>query len=190
MINSFTGNYFFLSNFYQAPVWYQGMQFQNNEAAFQAAKCPEKMIQFTILNPSQAKRLGRRVPLRPDWEDVKDKVMYTVCKGKFLQNPYLLKKLMDTGDAELIEGNTWGDKIWGQVNGVGENRLGKILMNIRTEIQAAMSDDNIPIIDEVGGVHISGTGTDPDGKFCGECNSLSCGSCQGWLDKEKENRDG
>lgn len=82
------------------------------------------------------KRLGRRVKLRPDWESIKDQVMYEVCKAKFSQNTDLRDKLVATGDAELVEGNTWGDKIWGICNGQGENRLGKILMKVRTELQA------------------------------------------------------
>ncbi len=131
----FKGDYFFLSNFYVAPVVYQGIRFENNEAAFQAAKCPERMRDFCGLNPQAAKRLGRRVELRPDWEAIKYDVMYQVCKAKFTQNPDLLDKLLSTGDAELVEGNTWGDRVWGVCNGVGENNLGKILMRLRQEFR-------------------------------------------------------
>lgn len=133
-ISEFRGEYYFLSNFYSAPVTYNGMCFENNEAAFQAAKCPERMTEFCRLNPSEAKRLGRRVKLRGDWEAVKDTVMYEICKAKFSQNPDLADKLVATKDAELIEGNTWGDRIWGVCDGVGENRLGKILMRVRAEM--------------------------------------------------------
>ena len=121
-ISEFRGEYYFLSNFYSAPVTYNGMCFENNEAAFQAAKCPERMTEFCRLNPSEAKRLGRRVKLRGDWEAVKDTVMYEICKAKFSQNPDLADQLVATKDAELIEGNTWGDRIWGVCDGVGENR--------------------------------------------------------------------
>lgn len=107
-ISEFRGEYYFLSNFYSAPVTYNGMCFENNEAAFQAAKCPERMTEFCRLNPSEAKRLGRRVKLRGDWEAVKDSVMYEICKAKFSQNPDLADQLVATKDAELIEGNTWG----------------------------------------------------------------------------------
>lgn len=174
-ISKFDGDYRFLSNFYEAPVVYQGYQFTNSEAAFQAAKCPERMAEFCGLNPGAAKRLGRRVPLRPGWDSIRDDVMYTVCKAKFLQNPELLQKLCETGDAELVEGNTWGDKIWGVCQGEGENRLGKILMRIRKEL---MSSDGF--YDEVGGFHEGGTGNAPDGSFCGECSSASCGPCPIW----------
>ena len=134
-IDNFKGDYFFLSNFYQAPVFYSGLLFENAEAAFQSAKCPDRMEEFCRLNPSAAKRLGRRVELRADWNEVKDQIMYEVCEAKFTQNDSLKCKLKDTGDAILIEGNSWGDRIWGVCNGVGENRLGKILMRIRDELR-------------------------------------------------------
>ena len=137
MINSFKGKYYFLSNFYSAPVTYDGLTFQNNEAAFQAAKCikPELRKQFVNLNPSEAKRSGRRVKRRSDWEQVKVQIMKEICKAKFDQNEALRQQLIATGKETLEEGNTWGDRIWGTVNGVGQNHLGKILMEIRKEYQ-------------------------------------------------------
>lgn len=183
-ISKFDGAYRFLSNFYEAPVTYRGYQFPNNEAAFQAAKCPERMAEFCDLNPSAAKRLGRRVQLRPEWESIKDDVMYTVCKAKFLQNVDLLNKLLDTGDAELIEGNTWGDKVWGVCNGVGENNLGKTLMHIRNELHQFQSNPQRILVDEVGGEHEGSCGWHPDGTPCGECSSLSCGACPVYLSHE------
>lgn len=72
--------------------------------------------------------------MRSDWEEVKDKVMYEIVLAKFTQNPDLKEKLLATGDEYLEEGNTWGDTIWGTVDGVGENRLGKILMRVRDEL--------------------------------------------------------
>ncbi len=108
-ISAFRGAYDFLSNFYPAPITYNGLVFKNNEAAFQAAKCPERRAEFCCLNPSEAKRLGRRVKLRNDWDQIKDMVMYEICKAKFRQNPDLAERLISTSDFELIEGNNWGD---------------------------------------------------------------------------------
>jgi len=62
--------------------------------------------------------------------------MYQVCKAKFTQNADLAERLLATGDEMLIESNDWGDRIWGQVDGLGQNYLGKILMRIRTELKA------------------------------------------------------
>lgn len=137
VIDSFRGEYFFLSNFCEVPVMYDGITYLNNEAAFQAQKTlnREQRLDFAMLNPSQAKKKGRSVSLRPDWEEIKINVMYEICKAKFTQNENLKRSLLNTGNAELIEGNNWGDKIWGQVNGIGENNLGKILMKIREELK-------------------------------------------------------
>lgn len=142
-INSFRGNYYFLSNFYECSVTYNGLTYKNNEAAFQAQKCitMNERFKFINLNASEAKKLGRRVVLRKDWEDIKIKVMTAIVKAKFEQNEDLQKKLLATEDAYLEEGNTWGDRIWGTVNGVGANNLGKILMNVRKELQLELDRD-------------------------------------------------
>lgn len=136
-IDVFKGRYFFLSNFFSAPVTWNGRTYLNNEAAFQSAKCIKDSMRdkFTHLDPSRAKRAGRTTKLRQDWEDVKEQVMYEVCFAKFTQNPDLGKKLVETGDAILVEGNDWNDRVWGMVKGVGQNKLGKILMRIREEIK-------------------------------------------------------
>lgn len=134
-ITEFRGSHFFLSNFYSAPVTYSGLYFRNNEAAFQAMKSVDRKREFESLSPQAVKRLGRKVPLRMDWETAKYGIMYDICRAKFTQNPKLASKLLATGNAELIEGNTWGDRVWGVCDGVGENRLGKILMRIRDEFE-------------------------------------------------------
>lgn len=136
MINEFRGKYFFLSNFYNCTVTYNGMTYLNTEAAFHAQKCPFRCREFSKLNPSEAKRLGRKVSLRKDWETVKDGIMYDIVKAKFIQNPNLQKKLLDTSTQMLVEGNTWHDTYWGidLKTGEGQNKLGKILMDIRNEL--------------------------------------------------------
>ena len=83
---------------------------------------------------STAKHTGRHVHLRKDWENIKYPIMEDIVRNKFQQNPDLAQKLIATGDAYLEEENTWGDRIWGTVNHLGENHLGKILMKIRTEL--------------------------------------------------------
>lgn len=130
-IDRFCGQYAFLSNFYEAPVRIFGHRFKNSEAAFQAAKCPEHMDKFCNLNPSEAKRLGRNVKIRPDWEDIKYRVMWAVCFAKFLQNTDLQERLLNTENAHLVEGNTWGDTTWGVCNGKGQNWLGSVLESVR-----------------------------------------------------------
>lgn len=139
-ITSFRGKYAFLSNFYPAEVEYEGMTYPSNEAAFQAAKCldPEDRIPFTEqTNPAAAKRMGRKVSLRPDWERVKTGIMEDIVRAKFTAHPDLARQLTATGEMPLIEGNCWHDTFWGvdSATGKGENRLGQILMKIRGELR-------------------------------------------------------
>lgn len=133
MIDSFKGEYFFLSNFYPIEVQYDGLTYLSSEAAFQAAKAADiqDRIAFTVLTASEAKKRGRHIKLRHDWETVKYAVMYDVVFSKFSNNPDIRQKLINTSPKELVEGNSWGDTTWGKVNGVGENWLGIILTDIR-----------------------------------------------------------
>ena len=131
--------YRFLSNFYEAKVEYKGLVFGSNEAAFQAQKCmtEEEKVQFTEFGPGKSKGVGRRVRLRPDWEQVKVGIMEEIVRAKFAQHPELAAKLLATEDQVLVEGNHWGDTFWGvdTRTGLGENHLGKILMKVREELR-------------------------------------------------------
>lgn len=133
IIDRFDGQYRFLSNFYEAPLLFRGLVFENAEAAFHSQKCPQRAKQFQGLNASQAKQLGRQVVMRSDWDKVRDQVMCEVVFEKFSQNAEIRERLIATGEAELIEGNTWNDRYWGICNGIGQNKLGKILMRVRSE---------------------------------------------------------
>lgn len=133
-IDRFEGKYHFLSNFYNAPIEYEGYKYLNNEAAFQAQKDLSKREDFANLQPNKAKALGRRVNLRKDWEANKIRIMKEIVYNKFSQNENLRKALIDTKDAELIEGNWWNDKFWGVCNNEGRNELGKILEEVRSEL--------------------------------------------------------
>lgn len=136
-ITEFRGSNYYLSNFYERDVNCFGLTFKNNEAAFQAMKCPDRASEFCYLDPSAAKKLGRQVKIRADWEQVKERIMYNVCFAKFSQHPDLKVKLLATGAVQLIEGNDWNDREWGVCNGEGENKLGKILMQVRKELSNA-----------------------------------------------------
>lgn len=133
VIDKFEEEYFFLSNYFECPVYYMGHKFRSSEAAYQAQKCPSRTEEFLEISADEAKKLGKTVELRADWDDVKDNIMYFIVRNKFIPNDDLMEKLIATGNAELIEGNWWKDTYWGVCDGIGENKLGKILMQIRKE---------------------------------------------------------
>lgn len=141
-INSFSGEYSFLSNFYDAKVTYEGLTYLNSEAAYQAQKCisQEAKEKYTWLGAYGAKRAGRVEPLCVNWDLIKVPIMYQILKCKFEQNEDIREKLLATGDAILEEGNTWGDRIWGTVDGVGNNFLGKLLMKVREELRSQQTN--------------------------------------------------
>lgn len=141
MIDSFKGVYSFLSNFYPARIEFEGRRYESVEAAYQAAKTLdlEARQMFENLTPAAAKRRGKLLTLRPDWEDVKLTVMLRLVDQKF-QDVFLQSALMDTGEEELVEGNYWHDRFWGVcIHCGGDNNLGKILMAVRQRIREARS---------------------------------------------------
>ena len=138
MIREFKNEYSFLSNFYPHPIYFNGLLYKTSEHAYQAQKCVkrEDMILFTYdITPSKAKRLGRKLKIRDDWDMIKLDVMKQILIIKF-SDEKLKKLLKDTGDNELVEGNYWNDVYWGVDidTGIGKNNLGKLLMDIRSNI--------------------------------------------------------
>jgi ribA/ribD-fused uncharacterized protein len=137
-IRRFTGKYRWLSNFWPCVVRYESRDYPTVEHAYQAAKSLDPIERDYIAGtstPGEAKRFGRHATLRPDWNFVRTAVMYDLLYQKFSREP-LRTKLLATGDADLIEGNSWGDTYWGvdDLRG-GENMLGKLLMQIRDELR-------------------------------------------------------
>lgn len=135
-ITQFTGQYRFLSNFWPSPVVLDGVVYPTVEHAYQAAKSHDPAFRQRVLActaPGQAKALGRAAPLRPDWESVRLQIMADLVWLKF-QHPDLRRALIATAGRRLVEGNDWGDKFWGCVRGIGQNHLGKILMNVREHL--------------------------------------------------------
>ena len=139
-ISTFDGPFEFLSNFHQRPFEFEGIVYPTSEHAFQACKTDDQKIRQAIADcktPQQAKRAGSRrgivKDLRPSWDIVRVAYMEKVLRAKFA-DPELQVKLIETGDRELIEGNTWNDTFWGVCRGKGSNWLGKTLMKIRKSL--------------------------------------------------------
>ncbi len=137
-IISFTGKNNFLSNFYPAPITYCGLSGPTLEHVYQASKTTVKAQASHILRcetAALAKAAGARVvDLRPDWNSKRVEIMYGLLQLKFAI-PTLREKLLATGDAHLVEGNTWNDTFWGVCDGEGLNMLGLLLMQVRYEIR-------------------------------------------------------
>ena len=138
-IQSFRGEHFFLSNFFPSRICIDGKWYGTNEHWYQASKAESEADHERVrLAPTAAvaKKIGRSIKIRSDWDQIKDGVMRRGLSAKFAV-PELRERLLATGDAELIELNTWHDEIWGIdiKTGKGENRLGKMLMQIREEIK-------------------------------------------------------
>lgn len=135
-ITEFQGEFRWLSNFAPAPVLMYGVEYPSVEHAYQAAKCAVAADRKMFLNitAGQAKRLGREVRVRPDWDEFKVEAMTMLVRRKF-EIPEYRARLLGTGDVLIAEGNQWGDTFWGVCNGRGDNVLGKILMVIREEIK-------------------------------------------------------
>ena len=135
MIGPFENEYEFLSNFYPCEVEYDGVIYPSVEHCYQAQKTALLKIPFAdpSLTAAKAKKMGRKLILRSDWEDVKLTVMERCLRIKF-SNPQLGFKLIQTGNEELVEVNWWNDRFYGVCNGQGENWLGKLLMKMRSEL--------------------------------------------------------
>jgi len=139
-IDQFEGEFRFLSNFFVAPVEFEGKVYPSSEHLYQALKTldPEEREQVRLApTPGASKKMGKTITLRPDWDDVKDGIMEEIIRLKFTQNPELAEKLLATGDAELIEGNWWGDVYWGICKGEGLNKLGLLLQALRSSSELA-----------------------------------------------------
>jgi len=140
MIKNFTGKYAFLSNFHLSPTKLDNQLYASVEHAFQAAKThdPQEREQIRFAPSARdSKNLGRKCTRRSDWHDIRLELMLELVRSKFELNPDLAERLLDTGDQDLQEGNTWNDHFWGVCEGEGENHLGRILMQVRGELRHA-----------------------------------------------------
>lgn len=137
MISRFEGEFRFLSNFFRSPILVWGWELPTVEHGFQLLKFRDVANQQRIadcVTASEARQLGRRLsPLRSDWTRYRLNAMRTLLQQKFA-SPHLRTALLNTGDEELVEGNTWNDTFWGVCRDRGSNHLGLLLMEIRGEL--------------------------------------------------------
>lgn len=139
MINSFRGEYSFLSNFAPVSIVYGSITFPSVEHYYVAMKTTDKKerIKISQMKAGEAKKYGRTLEIRPDWEDIKLSVMNWGLVCKFQQEPFKTK-LIKTGIENIQEGNFWNDCYWGvdlkQNPNIGENHLGRLLMELRYQL--------------------------------------------------------
>lgn len=169
VIDTFDGPYRFLSNFYAHPVTiycvieHRWITYPTAEHAFNASKTnnPEEAAKVIAApTPGEAKRIGRQVTLRNGWDErARYWAMETVLRHKFPEEGGpLVDRLIDTGFAKLIEGNTWHDTHWGvcrctkpwcigkRRGSTPSNVLGIMLMNLR-DIHTGWRDRDLPLWD-------------------------------------------
>jgi len=138
-IKSFTlgAGHGFLSNYHPSTIYIDKRPYPTVEHAYQASKTMDENARELIRKapgPKEAKKLGRCLQLREDWEEIKITLMKDFLKQKF-ESPFLADQLIKTGSAKLINENTWNDKFWGVCRGSGQNWLGKLLMEIREHLR-------------------------------------------------------
>lgn len=140
-IKGFSGDYRWLSNFVNVRITFDGMSYPSVEHAFVAAKTLDKKRRILIgmaASSAEAKRMGKNVALREDWESVKESLMLEFLIQKF-STPKFSELLLATGDAYIEETNHWNDTYWGVCRGEGENRLGKMIMMIRDDLRSLLT---------------------------------------------------
>jgi ribA/ribD-fused uncharacterized protein len=139
-IYGFKDEYRWLSNMWLCTVKVNYKTFPSSEHAFVYGKVkedPDGVLydELLKLSPRESKIWGRSVDMVENWEDRKLNVMYHAVYSKFNDNQNLKKKLLETGDLYLEESNYWNDTFWGVCDGVGQNKLGEILMKVRNELR-------------------------------------------------------
>jgi ribA/ribD-fused uncharacterized protein len=140
MIREFQGEYRWLSNFWPVEIKYKGRVFHNVENAYHSEKSHDELFKDFCASESNPRIVKENqqemITLRSDWEEVRENIMLELTRTKY-QNRELQKKLLETGNEYIQEGNSWGDVFWGVdiETGKGENRFGTIIMRIRKELQ-------------------------------------------------------
>ena len=155
MIESFFGEYRWLSNFWPVEIEWLGLKWPSLEHAYVATKCESFADVLFILfdekgkkrkmTAGQVKRFGRKIKIRGDWEGMRVETMRQLLELKF-QDPELREMLIATGDQQIVEGNRWHDSFWGTCKcrkcEPGKNTLGKLLMQLRSELQDEITTTN------------------------------------------------
>lgn len=140
-------DHYYLSNFSAFRMRWDGIDFDTSEHAYHWEKfkvagvdaSPVGRLIYGARSAHEAFKIAgaHKSERRADWDDVKVDIMSRILRAKADQHEYVRRKLLQTGERELIE-NSWRDDYWGWgPNRDGQNMLGKLWMEIRAELRAA-----------------------------------------------------
>lgn len=146
----FRDKYSFLSNMYYTDIPYEGLVYPSVENAYQASKCVNEVdkIPFQTYTPVEAKKAGKKVQMKENFNDNRIKIMQELIDIKFINNINLAEKLVSINEP-IVEENTWNDTFWGVCNGIGDNNLGKCLENTKQRLMYKKHFLNFDKIDKL-----------------------------------------
>lgn len=140
--------YGMFSNLYRRPITFEGETFQTSEHAYQAGKARKEEVRAWLMAAPSPALLAMAAhglyvwDVHPDWSKTKFDRMKKILLAKFTQHQDLQDLLLSTGDKRLVESATVDNavnRLWGEVNGKGQNKLGELLMEVRAEIRAKLA---------------------------------------------------
>ena len=140
-IGFYEREYYVFSNFSAFVIMWKGNFCLTSEHAYHTEKFEDEDLKEAIrktmsAHDSQKLSHEHRDRYRKDWNEVKLGIMKEILREKVRQHPYILKKLIESGDRELIE-DSWRDDFWGWgPNKDGANHLGKLWMEVREEVKS------------------------------------------------------
>lgn len=135
-----------LSNLYKREIEFEGEVFPTAEHAYQAGKARKPAVREWLMAAPSPSLLAMAAhglyvwDITSDWSKIKFERMKRILVAKFTQHNDLQALLLGTGNARLVESATVDNavnRLWGEVNGLGQNKLGELLMEVRTELFAA-----------------------------------------------------
>ncbi|MER9351990.1 NADAR family protein [Mesorhizobium sp. M0514] len=137
--------YGIFSNLFRRPIEFEGDVFPTSEHAYQAGKARKPEVRKWLMQAPSPALLAMAAhglyywDVAPGWSKTKFDRMRRVLEAKFTQHPDLRDRLLSTGDLRLVEAATVDNEVnrlWGEVNGVGQNMLGTLLMELRAKLRS------------------------------------------------------
>ena len=137
-----------LSNLYRREIAFEGEVYATSEHAYQAGKARRRDVKAWLMAAPSPALLAMAAhglyywDVIPGWSRIKFDRMRQVLRAKFTQHPDLQALLLSTGEARLVESATIDNavnRLWGEVNGIGQNMLGQMLMELRAELNGSQS---------------------------------------------------